>query len=201
MAISNLVLTVGGVLGSILFDKIRAHRAKNALPDPPPFGTAQLDKFTHVRNGLRVFDHDMAVWLDRNLATRSAVQVHDRRISRLGEAWRLVPLQEGLPNASEIVRHARGHGKVVLGSFTLGLLPVGVNVPMLVFIGGPSCVGLAAEGANFAHLPAPEIAVAAEQAPTEPPTAPLDSIHSVNGAAKSAATNPDYPADTPEKEP
>jgi hypothetical protein len=195
-----------GIVAGVFFlvDKIREKRAEeeraraaSALPDPPHFTPAQINKFTRVDGPVRVFDNDVTEKTLELLGSRSVVPVtSDPFLAQTGKVWRVIPLTPGIPRALDVVTDAhasKDKGVVVLGSFSLVLLPNASQAPMVIVVGGPNAQILAVRedaqqpGGKFALLrPASaKVAAAAVPSPTATAAATVTAMPDAPGAAES----------------
>jgi hypothetical protein len=102
--------------------------------------------FTETLAGERHFQADIKRGLAPLLDMRSLEMIPPqalasdpeevRRLASLGTYYLVVPLEEGLANAGQVVRECEKAGAVVCGSLTLILLPSAADYPMVLIVGG-----------------------------------------------------------------
>ncbi len=191
MAISPLLLSlVGGVLvnaleksggvGTLLGGQTPP--AGGDLPDPVPLPPEVVAELTDVKDDTRSFKPGVAEKIRAMLAGRSLAPVEGHALSQLGSAWRVVRLQEGAPNAAEVVASAEW----AIGALTLPLLSIGRDdIAMAIVTGGRHLEALAANGGHFAVLSRP-LPVEVKPPPVKATKADVEKVVK-NGAAKKAA--------------
>lgn len=165
-------------------------------------GPADIAIFTTLRGDVRHFDPPIKAGLPALLDMRSAQALQPaqlaetaeeaRELARLGSFFLIVPISEYLPNAGETVREAEKAGAAVLGSLALPHLAIGLDVPMVIAIGGPELEASANLGGEFAVLVSARVEAAAEEeeAPAAEPeiisTAKFERVPGVKNGAGSA---------------
>lgn len=210
----SLATSLGLTLVQKWWERRKAAEAANTLPPAPEFTPTQLAQFTRVEGQFRAFSHDTAGVTLAMLGSRSAQPVQHPQLSQYGRAWRVVPLQAGLPRALDLVLQGFADpNAAVVGSLSMVLLPNGSTLPMVIVI-GPAAVQMLAvregvlaqpdgtkPGGAFALLrppPLPAEATAPAPAPetaAPPPepvtvTAPADVPVKKNGKATAPRIEP-----------
>lgn len=217
-------VTLFGV-GMLVLDWMRKSADKRGM-QPVQFSAIDVERFTGVEQwsppgslqptGVRRFDPGICKPIAAILKTRSARPIEAQQLGP--HVYEVVPYEQGVPNAYDVLDQASRQGLVVLGSLSLIYLLSGRDVPLLLVVGGPGTEALAVAGTNpethgpaahFARLylptkptlettatPVVERSDAVAAAPTEPAPPPADPLgvnQGLNGAAKHETTTDPIP--------
>jgi hypothetical protein len=114
-----------------------------------------------------------------------------QQMGALGSYYAVVPLSDSLANAAQVLRECDKTGAVVAGSLTLVLLPTGIDVPMLLVVGGRDLAKACNESRAIALLsaePAPK-AQAAESTAASSADGESAKAEPLNGLASRAVVS------------
>ncbi len=168
----NTLSLVGGALVwgfGKLRDKRKAEadaaEARQAWHAPGFENPDDVKEFTEDVEGERRFQPDIREALVKMLDVRSLEPLPPSELSEdpeeikalgaLGTFYAIVPLSDTLANAGQVIRECEKAGAIVAGSLTLIFLPSGIDVPLLLVVGGQSLAKACNDKGEIALLSTP----------------------------------------------